>query len=118
MILCDHHIQKAIRSGKLQVDPPPESDQYDSSSLNLRVGDDFRMWKKALRARGTTHAIDLDNIDLAEIIDLTDPLIANAEGIVVIPPGAFVLVRTLEHVSLPLKSKLAGRVEGRSKLAR
>jgi dCTP deaminase len=42
----------------------------------------------------------------------------NAEGLIVIAPGAFVLVRTLEYVHLPLKSKLAARVEGRSKQAR
>ncbi len=46
------------------------------------------------------------------------PLNANPEGIVVISPVAFVLVRTLEHVSLSLESKLAARVEGGSKLAR
>lgn len=118
MILCDHHIQKAIRDGKLIVDPLPDPDQYDSSSLNLRVGDDFRSWKTALKARGTIHAVNLDDIDLAEIIDLTDPVRPSNSGVIVIPPGAFVLVRTLEHVSLPLKSKLAARVEGRSKLAR
>lgn len=82
------------------------------------MGDDFRAWKSALRVRGTTHSIDLDHIDLAEIIDLTDPLSVTADGVVVIPPGAFVLVPTLEHASLPLKTKLAARVEGRSKLAR
>ncbi|MCI0637741.1 MAG: dCTP deaminase [Gemmataceae bacterium] len=118
MILCDHHIQRLVRSGKFVIDPPPNPEQYDSSSVNLRVGDDFRIWKSALRAKGTMHSIDLDNIDLAEIIDLTDPLTADEAGIVAIPPGGFVLVRTLEHVSLPLKSKLAARVEGRSKLAR
>jgi len=46
MILCDHYIRKAIGDGKLRVDPPPEPDQYDSSSLNLRVGDDFRIGKQ------------------------------------------------------------------------
>jgi len=118
MILCDHHIQKLVKNGTLIIDPPPTPDQYDSSSVNLRVGDDFRIWKPSLRAAGTTHSIDLDYIDLAEIIDLTDPLAADKGGIVAIPSGGFVLVRTLEHVSLPLKSKLAARVEGRSKLAR
>jgi dCTP deaminase len=37
---------------------------------------------------------------------------------VVIPPGAFVLVRSLEYIDLPVKGKLAARVEGRSKQAR
>jgi dCTP deaminase len=118
MILCDHHIQRLVRGGKLIIDPPPASDQYDSSSVNLRVGNDFRIWKEALRAPATSHSIDVDHIDLAEIIDLTDPLAVDKSGILAIPPGSFVLVRTLEYVSLPLQSKLAARVEGRSKLAR
>jgi len=118
MIYCDHHIERAIRDGRLQIEPPPEPSQFESSALNLRVGADFREWKAALRASATHHAIDLDNIDLADIIDLTDPLNPNDNGLIVISPGAFVLVRTLEYVHLPLKSKLAARVEGRSRQAR
>ena len=118
MIYCDRQIEKAIRDRRLMIDPSPDPSQFDSTSLNLRVGDDFLIWKEALQAKGTAHSIDLDDIDLSEIIGLTDPLPANADGIVVIPPGAFVLVRTLEHLTFPLKSKLAGRVEGRSKQAR
>jgi dCTP deaminase len=118
VIYSDVDIAALIRRGLLAVDPVPSPDQYDSSSLNLRVGEDFRVWKPALRAKGTGHTIDLDNIDLADIIDLTDELQPNQEGIIVIPPNAFVLVRTLEYVTLPPKSKLAARVEGRSKMAR
>ena len=114
MIYCDHQIEKAIRDRRLMIDPLPDPSQFDSTSLNLRVGDDFLIWKEALQAKGTAHSIDLDNIDLSEIIGLTDPLPANADGIVVIPPGAFVLVRTLEHLTFPLKSK-AGRPRGRKK---
>src|SRR5207245_10957287 len=94
MIYCDHQIEKAIRDRRLMIDPLPDPSQFDSTSLNLRVGDDFLIWKEALQAKGTAHFIDLDNIDLSEIIGLTDPLPANADGIVVIPPEAFVLVRT------------------------
>jgi dCTP deaminase len=118
MIYWDRQIEKALKDGRLKIDPSPEPSQFDSTSLNLRVGNDFLTWKHALRAGGTGHSIDLDTIQLSEIIDLTDPLEPNHAGIVVIPPGAFVLVRTLEHIVLPLKSKLAGRVEGRSKQAR
>jgi deoxycytidine triphosphate deaminase len=62
MILCDHHIEKAIRDGLLIIQPVPGPHQYDSSALNLRVGDDFRIWKRALKAKGTTHTINLDDI--------------------------------------------------------
>jgi len=117
MILSDHQIESAIQSGSIIITPEVHPSQFDSSSLNLRVGDDFRVWKDSLSAPGTGHSIDLDSINLADIIDLTDPL-EPIKGIVTIPPNAFVLVRTLEHVTLPLRSKLAARVEGRSKQAR
>jgi dCTP deaminase len=117
MILCDHQIEAAIKNGQIIVTPAPDPSQFDSSSLNLRVGDDFRMWKESLRAKGTSHRINIDSIDLADIIGLTDTIQAH-DGIVVLPPDSFVLVRTLEHITLPLTSKLAARVEGRSKQAR
>lgn len=117
MILSDGQIEEAIRVGSIKIDPEVHPSQYDSSTLNLRVGDDFRTWKSSLRAKGTAHSIELDSIDLADIIDYTDPVLP-VDGIVTIKPDAFVLVRTLEHVSLPLESRLAARVEGRSKQAR
>jgi dCTP deaminase len=118
MILADHEIEEAIKEKRIVIEPGVLPAQFDSSSLNLRVGDDFRVWKESLRAKGTSHSIDLDNIELSDIIDLTDRLMPNSSGVVTIPPDAFVLVRTLKHVTLPLESKLAARVEGRSKQAR
>jgi dCTP deaminase len=118
VILCDHQIEQTIRARRIVVQPVPGPQQYDSSALNLRVGNDFRVWNPGLRAPGTKHTVDLDNIDLADLIGLTDPVRANADGVVTIRPGDFVLVRTLEYVRLPTASKLAARVEGRSKQAR
>jgi dCTP deaminase len=118
VILCDRDIDKAIREKRLIIDPPPEPSQYASSSLDLRVGDDFVQWRQGLGVtEGITHTIDLDNIALEQLRHLTEPLPVQ-DGKVVIPPKAFVLVRTLEYVHLPLSSKLAARVEGRSKQAR
>jgi dCTP deaminase len=118
MILSDRQIEAAIKSGEIVIRPDVHPSQFDSSSLNLRVGDDFRIWLPTLRAAGTSHAIDLVSIDLADIIDLTKPLSPDSRGIIAIDPDAFVLVRTLEHISIPLRSRLAARVEGRSKQAR
>jgi len=118
VILCDHHIEAVIRDKRLYIEPIPEAGQYDSTTVNLRDGDDFRVWKPSLKAKGTRHHIDLDNINLVDIHDLTDPLEPERNGLVVIAPGQLVLVRTLEYVRLPLEGKLAARVEGRSKQAR
>ena len=118
MVLCDHHIERAVREGRIVIDPPLVTSNLESSSLNLRVGDDFCVWKDALKAKATKHLIDVDNIDLSEIIGFTDPLKPNSDGLIIIQPGWFVLVRTLEYIGLPVKGKLAARIEGRSRQAR
>jgi len=74
VILCDHHIERAVKDKSLIIDPVPEQSQYDSSALNLRVGEDFRVWKNVLKAQGTRLCVDLDNINLADLIELTEPL--------------------------------------------
>jgi len=118
VILCDKDIESAIRTRKLVIDPVPESGQYDSSSINLRVGSDFRTWKQSLWARGSGHSVNIDEVELEDLIDLTDQLVPNEDGLIVIPPNKLVLVRTFEYIHLPKRSKLAARVEGRSKMAR
>ncbi|MDP8289488.1 MAG: dCTP deaminase, partial [Candidatus Susulua stagnicola] len=40
------------------------------------------------------------------------------DGSLIIKPGAFILARTLEKITLPIDSKIAARVEGRSSIAR
>jgi dCTP deaminase len=118
MILCDHEIEKAVREGRILIDPPLDVASLSSSSLDLHVGDDFRIWKETLRARATKHLIDLDHIEMLDLMDFTDPMSTNEAGVVVIPPNALIVVRTLEHIKLPPHGKLAARVEGRSKQAR
>jgi dCTP deaminase len=119
VILCDHYIERAIQDGRFTVDPVPGPSQYNSSALDLRVGDDFLQWKAQLGdTEGITHNVTLDNISLHKLSHLTEPLPVNPNGTVIIPPKAFVLVRTHEYIHLPLRSKLAARVEGRSKQAR
>jgi dCTP deaminase len=118
LILCDHHSEAVIRERRITVDPMPEPDQFSSSAVDLRVGADFLIWKAALRAPGGRFYIDLDRVSLTDLLSLTEPLTPNAAGVVAIPPASLVLVRTLERISLPKESKLAARVEGRSKQAR
>jgi dCTP deaminase len=117
MILSDRGIERAIRNGHIRIDPLPDPSQFDSSSLNLRVGDDFRVWSSRLRTEYTDHGVQLDSIDLADLREFTEPL-EPVRGIITIEPDAFVLVRTLEHITFPVEGQLAARVEGRSKQAR
>jgi dCTP deaminase len=118
MILSNRDIEKAIKNRQIIFDPPVDPSQFDSSSLNLRVGSDFRKWTDGLKAPSTNHGIDLDSINLSDLLAFTEELTPDREGLITIKPDEFVFVRTLEHVELPLSSKLAARVEGRSKQAR
>lgn len=117
MILCDHQISKLLLDGALIIDPTPDESQIQSTAIDLRVGDDFLRWNQAHSVSGVSTHIDLDSVDLAELRDFMTPL-EPENGVIKIKPKDFVLVRTLEDVCLPLKSKLAARVEGRSKQAR
>jgi dCTP deaminase len=119
MILCDHDIEKAIAVGALKVLPQPDPSQYDSSSLNLTVGDDFRTWNPELfKASGFSRQVDLDAFHPPDYAGFMIPVGPDASGLVTIAPHQFVLVRTLEMVELPETGRLAARVEGRSKYAR
>jgi dCTP deaminase len=117
MILCDHQIKMALRERQLIIDPMPDESQIQSTSIDLHVGDGFKRWCKSLSAKGVDASIDLDDVELTQLLQLMEDL-EPVDGVVPIRPGDFVLVRTLENVCLALKSKLAARVEGRSKQAR
>ena len=41
MVLGEEDIKHAIEDGRIDVDPYPKDDQYDSTSLDLFIGDDF-----------------------------------------------------------------------------
>jgi dCTP deaminase len=62
------------------------------------------------------HAADFSFATLAEQYALQIP--PDADGSVVLRPADFILGITAERVSLPVASRLAARVEGRSTLAR
>lgn len=117
MILCDYQIKAAIARRDIIITPEPDTSQYASTTLNLHVGDDFYRWSTVLSAPGFGAGIDVDTVRLSELLDLATPIEISGDFIE-IKPMDFVLVRTLERVELPIKSKLAARVEGRSTLAR
>lgn len=127
MILSNVEIQKALRDGRLGIDPRPEPEQpdsqsgtcpYQTSSVDLRLGDEITFFKEGL-------ALNID-LRLGKFSDLFGP---NSESRKIsedqpysLAPGKFVLAKTLERVTLPisrdLEACLAARVEGKSSYAR
>lgn len=106
MILSDRDIRKQIESGRLVIEPF-DPDLVQPSSVDLRVDDEFRVF------RNTRYPfIDVRN----PMDDLTDVVRVKTGEAFILHPGEFVLGSTLERVSLP--DDLVGRIEGKSSLGR
>lgn len=124
MILSRAEIRHAIESRSIIVEPAPESEQYSTTSLDLRLGEGFHSWDKEQMAELTQAGIDysLDASRLGRFSYLGRrflvPLETDNEGCYIIRPGEFVLGITHEWIELPLEAGIAARVEGRSTLAR
>lgn len=120
MILSDVGIRAAIAAGDIDIDPPPNDDQFTTSSIDLFLGGGFKVWDgKRLTVPGLTPTLDLavQNYQATASSYLIDAPLDN-EGAFVLPPGQFVLAVTREKINLRRTARLAARVEGRSSMAR
>ena len=120
MILSDIDIKKALKDGKLIIDPLPDDRQIDSTTIDLRIGEPFWHWNPTLvRQQGVDVRV---NIDSFHFMKLAEPYLQQvakeSSGSYIIEPEKFYLAPTYEKVCLPINSKFAARVEGKSSLAR
>lgn len=110
MILSDRDIRAALKAGDIVVKPKPNlAEQLGSSSLDLRLGYEFRVFKH--RKQPFVDPFDPKTTDgMTELVKIgkKDPY--------VIHPSEFVLASTLEWVEW--SDSLAARVDGRSSLGR
>lgn len=110
MILSDVDIQKAIKSKRIVITPTPDfKTQLGSCSIDLRLGDSFRIFEHSKHSY-----IDPSKKDFSNEITREIKLKKGEEFMM--QPGDFVLAVTLEKVTIP--SDLMGRLEGRSSLGR
>jgi dCTP deaminase len=116
MILSDADIRRALREGAITVDPVPPRENISTSAVDLRVGAEFRRWKDA--PRGIDINMNLSNVSLPDYGDYVEDLSPDQDGLIAVPRDGFLLARTLERIELPIASRLAARVEGRSSFAR
>jgi len=123
LILSDQGIKNALKNGEIVIDPPPEDDHYDPSSVDLLLGDDFQMWDQS---RLGQKGVDI-TLNLAEqqFTDTVKNYLVNApiqDGCLTIPPYSkhpwHFLCQTRSRVVLKREHKIAARVEGKSSLAR
>jgi dCTP deaminase len=127
VILANTQIQRALDAGDLVIDPEPGPRDpadprcpYDTTSVNLRLGDLFSV--APARERRLPLAIDLRAGGVARLLAAAyQPVQVASDGNYCLEPGAFVLGSTVERVTLPVRPDrpcLAARVEGKSSFAR
>src|SRR3989344_3975806 len=110
MVLSDRDIKKALKAGRIKISPEPDfSTQLGSCSIDLRLGNSFRVFEHSKKAYIDPSKKDYSNEITSEIV------VKNGEQFIM-QPGDFVLAVTLEKVTLP--DDLMGRLEGRSSLGR
>lgn len=104
-ILTKSAIQKELEMGTIRVEPILDSSQIREASIDLRLGNTFRVFKK------TNQPIPL--IEQTDYKDFTQEAIAET---FLINPGQTVLGVTMEKITLP--GNICAWIEGRSRFAR
>lgn len=105
MVLSDRDIRKSLKEKRIVVKPAPDlSTQLGSNSLDLRLGNSFRIFDHSKFAY-------IDPYDKAGSADVTREIRVKEGERFIIQPGDFVLGTTMEYVEIP--DDLIGSLEGR-----
>ena len=110
MVLSDVDLLAALNSGEISISPAPDLDtQLGACSLDLRLGNEFRVFERA-RTAFIDPRKPLNWDEFTSVINVPDdePFIMH--------PQELVLAATVEEISLP--ADMLGRLEGRSSLGR
>ena len=106
-VLVGSEIEKALQK-KLIVVAPLEKSQIGPGSIDLSLGNSFRVFKKRKR----TYHVKNDS----HFQDITDDVYIEDGDYIVIKPGEMILGITREKITL--SDSISGRLEGRSRFAR
>jgi dCTP deaminase len=106
-VLSDGTIRRLVEAGRIVV-KPWEPDLVQPASIDLRLGDTFRVFHN--------HRVSAIDLRDGPAPGLTEEVKANETDGFVIHPGEFCLGRTAEWVELP--DDVVARIEGKSSLGR
>lgn len=106
-ILVGAEIEKALKDGSIRIEPLDRS-QIGPGSIDLTLGNDFRVFKKRSKIYHVTND--------ARFEDITRSVHVEDGDFVVIKPGEMILGITREKITLA--DNISGRLEGRSRFAR
>ena len=108
-ILSDQDLKKYLEEKKIIIGPLIDEKQIQPSSVDLRIGDEFKEFKIISKPYiDPKDNIDMDSYMTSFIIEKGEPFI--------IHPGEFTLATTYERIKLP--DDIVARVEGRSSMGR
>lgn len=119
MVLTDREIQAAIHNNQILIDPVPDfAVALSSTSLDLTLHRIIRLWELPLAGVEQLICPADDGYSYNDIAEKhSTPYELDSKGFV-LEPGRFILAWTVEEIALPMESKIAARVEGKSALAR
>jgi dCTP deaminase len=110
MVLSDRDIKKTIENKKIKISPSPNfEEQLGSNSLDLRLGNTFRVFDHSRIAF-------IDPFKEDQSVSITREIEVKDGESFIIQPGDFVLGSTIEYLELP--DDLVGSLEGRSSIGR
>jgi dCTP deaminase len=125
MILSSQEIDAAIRTNQIVIEPRPDEAAWTSTAIDLTLNDVLLEWSLP-KSPPTGGEIQwprpkAKNFNVQAMMD--DPNLAKKVPInpttgYELKPRSFVLGFTREIVQLPIQSRIAARVEGKSSLAR
>lgn len=108
-ILSDKDIIRYMDEGRISIDPIEDEKQIQPSSVDLRIGNEFKGFKIITKPYIDPYDDkDLESYMSSFTIDEGKPFI--------IHPGEFTLATTYEYVKIP--DDIVARVEGRSSMGR
>ncbi len=108
-ILSDKTIKEYLEEGKIVIDPLKDEQQIQPSSVDMRLGDEFKVFKVIRKP----YIDPKDEEDIAEYMESST--VPEGEAFI-IHPHEFALATTQEYVKVP--DDLVARVEGRSSMGR
>jgi dCTP deaminase len=120
MIPSDREIKLALRRDFIRITPPPPDRAFSSMAVDLTLHKEISFWPAQQPQAGGPVVVYPARPGFDPILLLEEhgtKVILPSEGFI-LKPGAFILGWTEELIRLPHTSRLAGRVEGRSTLAR
>jgi len=106
-VLIGKEISKALKNKSIAITPLKKS-QIGPGSIDLSLGNDFRIFKK----RSKTYHVKNDSL----FQDITKDVHVDDGSYIVIKPGEMILGITKEKITLA--DNISGRLEGRSRFAR